>query len=83
MTENPAPGFVEYEISQRLVLRYEPGLLPQGVAGGGRNTADNDIAYFPLGVAAYDVYNFFRSHIPGIRCYGKLADFSTAPGRGE
>jgi hypothetical protein len=64
VAEHAAPRFVEDEVSQRLVSGDEAALLPDGVARRRRHAADNHVADFAFGMAAYDVDVFGCSHCP-------------------
>jgi hypothetical protein len=50
MPEDAAARFIQHEIAQGLVAGDPGPLVPQGVAGRGRNAADDDVADFALGM---------------------------------
>ena len=62
MPKNSATRFIENEIAKSTVTGNETGLLPQAIARGRRNTADDNVADLPFGVARYDVDNFGCAH---------------------
>ena len=51
MAKHPAARLVQHEIAQGLVPGDPAGLVPDGVAGGRGDAADDDIADFTLGMA--------------------------------
>jgi hypothetical protein len=55
--KNSAARFIEQEIAKYAVTGNETGLLPQTFAGGRRNTAYDDVADLPFGMARYEVDN--------------------------
>ena len=58
MAEDAATRFIQDKIAQRLVLRNEPRLLPDGGPRRGCNAPHNDVSDFAFGMAVYDMVGF-------------------------
>ena len=62
VTKYAPTRLLQDEVAQGLVARDEARLFPDGLARRWRHAADDDVADFPLGVAADDVNDATRSH---------------------
>ncbi len=62
MAEDAAARLVQHEAAQGVVAGDEAGLLPERVAGGRGDAADDDVADLALGVAGDDVDGAGAAH---------------------
>ena len=67
MPENAAPGFVENEISQRLVLGDPSTLIPHAISRWGRYPANDNVANLTFSMARDNVNDFSAAHRSSLR----------------
>jgi hypothetical protein len=56
--KNSSARFIEHEITKGAVASDETGLLPQAVAGGRCDAANDNVPDLSFGVTRYDVDDF-------------------------